>query len=988
MAAEFPPGLFALPPGVDFAREFVSGFLQRMAGQPPEAIARTTIFANSGRTLTALAEAFDARGPLLLPSLRIVTDLGAGPASGLGPLAAPLARRLQLGRLVAHLLDQRPDLGAGHSIPDLAQSLSELMTEMQTEGAAPDALDRIDAGEHARHWQNALAFLKIAADFYLTGPILDRPARQRSQAEALIAGWAKGLGLPEGPVIVAGSTGSHGATRLFMRAVAALSNGAVVLPGFDFDQPQAVWDGLDAQAEDHPQARFAPLIRAAGYPQRWTDTPAPVPPRNALLSLALRPAPVTDQWIADGPALGDLAPATKTLSLIEAETPGQEAEAIALVMRAAVEEDRPITLISADGGLVRRVAAALDRWQIAPDNSAGQPLSLTPPGLFLRQVAQLFGQPLTIDALLALLKHPVTATGSVHLGRNDQLRLTRDLELKLRREGPVFPDGDALRNWATLGDAARKVWAEWLAQMLDRIAPLAADRAPRPLADRARDHLTLAEALAAGPQGDVEASELWAKDAGGKARALILHLREHAEIGPPMRPGDFSDLLAAEMQAQAVRADLIYHPLIRFRGPREARTHAHGTVILAGLNEGGWPQALSPDPWLSRQMRLDAGLTLPERRIGLAAHDFQQGIGAETVILTRARRDDTAETIPSRWLNRLTNLLDGLPDQGGKTALRDMRERGNHWLRLTTKLARPEGQANAAPRPAPIPPAPALTELSATDVSTLIRDPYAIYAKRVLGLVPLASLRPQPDALLRGNALHEIVQKLLESRPSADMAPELLRDRLLTIAQEVLEAEVPWPSARAFWLARITGIADQLVTDELARLGQGQPAVIETRHRMAVADTGLVLTAKPDRIDLLQDGRAHVYDYKSGELPTNKDIAVSEKQLPLEAMMVANGAFAQIGPAEVAGISYIQLGGPGKTESRTLPDDLQGAFWDHFVALIRAYLSGEVGFAALRAGALSRFGGDYDHLARLGEWELSAPAMAERVGAEKGDGDG
>lgn len=982
MAAEFQPGLFALPPGVDFAREFVDGFLDRMAGQPSELVAQTTIYANSGRTLTALRSAFDTRGPLLLPRLRVVTDLGAGPAQAMGPLAAPLARRLQLGRLVAGLLDRRPDLGAGHSIPDLAQSLSELMTEMQTEGCGPDALDRIDAGEHARHWQNALEFLKIAADFYLDGPPVDQPARQRAAAMAAVTAWAEGRDLPEAPVIVAGSTGSHGATRLFMQAVAALPNGAVVLPGFDFDQPGAIWDGLNETAEDHPQARFAPLIRAAGYPRRWTARAAPSPERNALVSLALRPAPVTEQWIADGPRLGDLAPATQGLTLVEADTPGIEAETIALIIRAFIEDGQAITLISADGGLVRRVTAALDRWHLVPDDSAGQPLPLTAPGLFLRQVAALFGQPLTIDALLALLKHPLTATGSDDPGRNNHLRLTRDLELHLRRKGPVFPDGDSMRDWGSKDDALRKTWADWLGAVLDRIATLADDRAPRALADRLRDHLVLAEALASGPGGTVGASQLWQADGGAQAQALMTHISEHADQGPAMRPGDFADLLMTEMQPLAVRADPAFNHLIRFRGPREARTNAHGIVILGGLNEGGWPASLDPDPWLSRQMRLDAGLTLPERCIGLSAHDFQQGLGAAQVIITRAKRDDTAETIPARWLNRLTNLLDGLPAQGGKDALREMRERGAGWLSLAATLASPQSRADPAPRPAPIPPAPALSELSATDVSTLIRDPYAIYAKRVLGLRPLDPLRPEPDAMLRGIVLHTIVQRLLESKPGPDMAADDLKARLLQITRKVLDDQVPWPSARAFWMARITGIADQLVGDELARLQQGRPAVIERQRHLPIADTGVRLTAKPDRIDLLQDGRAQIYDYKSGAPPSPGQIEASEKQLLLEAVMVQNGAFDSIGPAEVAGISYIQLGGAGKTHARDLPADLQGEFWDRFVSLIRAYLSGDTGFAALRAGQASRFGGDYEQLARFGEWDLTDAPRAEKVGGD------
>jgi ATP-dependent helicase/nuclease subunit B len=453
--AEVMGGLFALPPGVDFSREFVRGLVTRMAGQPPEAMAQVTIYANASRTLSEMKEAFDEFGPMLLPRLLTVTDLDQPAAIASTPLAAPLARRLQLARLIAHLIEARPELGAGNSIPALSKSLADLMTEMQTEGRDPSALEGIDTGDHARHWQNSLAFLRIAAGFHLTGPLVDRAARQRAAAEAAADGWARGIGLPDGPVIVAGSTGSHGATRLFMQAVASLPNGIVVLPGFDFDQPSAIWDSLDVRAEDHPQARFAPLIRAVGYPARWTDTPTPSPERNRLLSLALRPAPVTDQWIADGPGLPDLIEPTSGLTLIEADQPGQEAEAIALVMRDSAERGQPITLIAADGNLIRRVNSALDRWDLRPDESAGQPMPLTPQGLLLRQVAALFGQPLTIDKLLILLKHPNTARGSALVGRNEFLLQTRDLELQLRKNGPAFPDGAFLRDWATKKDEIR-----------------------------------------------------------------------------------------------------------------------------------------------------------------------------------------------------------------------------------------------------------------------------------------------------------------------------------------------------------------------------------------------------------------------------------------------------------------------------------------------------------------------------------------------------
>lgn len=977
-------GLFALPPGVDFAREFVRGFLQRMAGRPPESIARVTIYANAARTMAQIGAAFDEHGAMLLPRLRTITNLDRPPQPGDPAPAAPLARRLQLARLIARLIAARPDLGAGHSVPALAKSLADLMTEMQTEGRDALALEGIDTGDHARHWQNALTFLRIAAGFHLDGPAVDRADRQRRTAEALAADWARGENLPDAPVIVAGSTGSHGATRLFMRAVAALPGGAVVLPGFDFDQPQPVWDSLDARSEDHPQARFAPLIAAAGHPARWTDAVPPAPDRNRLLSLALRPAPVTDQWIAEGPALPDLIAPTRGLTLIEADQPAQEAEAIALVMREVVETGRAVTLIAADGNLIRRVNSALDRWHLRADESAGQPMPLTPQGLFLRQIAGIFGEALTIDRLLSLLKHPLAVTGSTLIGANEARLAARELELHLRRNGPAFPDGDSLRSWADRGDETRRIWARWLAVLLDRMAGFATDSAPRPLAARLAELRALAEDFAAGPGGDPETSRLWAGSGGALARAVLDNLAEHAGHGPDMGPADFAALLFEELQSHQLRNEGETCHLLQIRGTREARILNTGTVILSGLNEGGWPQALDPDPWLSRDMRAAAGLTLPERLIGLAAHDFQQAIGAETVILTRARRDAEAETIPSRWLNRLTNLMAGLPERRGPEALAAMRDRGRVWLDLARAVTQPETAVPAAPRPSPLPPAPAFADLPVTDVGLLIRDPYAVYAKRVLGLRPLPPLRPEPDAALRGQILHSIVEALLKATPHSDPDPVALRADFLRITAQVLEDAVPWPAARAFWQARMERIADRIVADEVSRRRDGSPVVIEHRGKVGLPALGFSLTAKPDRIDLLHDGRVMIYDYKSGTPPSEKQMARFDKQLILEAAMARRGGFDALGPAEVAGLRYIQLGGEGLTHDRAYSAESEAEAWHGFQRLIAAYLTGGTGFTAMNAPERTSYAGDYDHLARFGEWSLSDSAQPRKVGDHDG----
>ena len=102
-------------------------------------------------------------------------------------------------------------------------------------------------------------------------------------------------------------------------------------------------------------------------------------------------------------------------------------------------------------------------------------------------------------------------------------------------------------------------------------------------------------------------------------------------------------------------------------------------------------------------MRIDAGLLLPERRIGLSAHDFQQAMGANEVWITRSKRNSESETTPSRWLNRLINLLAGLNSNGGKLALENMRSRGSQHLLLLNELEKTK-KIKKPSRPEPIPP--------------------------------------------------------------------------------------------------------------------------------------------------------------------------------------------------------------------------------------------------------------------------------------------
>jgi RecB family exonuclease len=383
-------------------------------------------------------------------------------------------------------------------------------------------------------------------------------------------------------------------------------------------------------------------------------------------------------------------------------------------------------------------------------------------------------------------------------------------------------------------------------------------------------------------------------------------------------------------------------------------------------------------------MRLDAGLLLPERQIGLSAHDFQQAIGAPEVILSRALRDAEAQTVPSRWVNRLVNLISGLPAQSGVVALTEMRARGRLWLDEARAVEGdlsgvPETCARRNPRPAPAPPRNArLHELPVTRIETLVRDPFAIYAERLLKLRALRPLAPEADARQRGTVLHRIPEEYVRQHPPG--TPGSL-STFLAIAETVLAEECAWPAIRAHWLARLDRVAASFVAWNAAL--EGELVLREKRGALTLGSPPFTLTGQPDRIDRDPQGNLRLYDYKTGTLPSKNQIRYFNKQLILLSIMATEDAFG-LGPAEVADARFIGLGSAfNEREVDINPQDL-GKHRDEFLRLIAQYRRADQGFTAHRAVDFERRVGDYDPLSRRGEWAPGDPVVTIPVGDHDG----
>ncbi|MFT7390473.1 MAG: ATP-dependent helicase/nuclease subunit B [Paracoccaceae bacterium] len=1013
------PRVYYLPPGVDFAAEIARGLAERVAALPdplPAAMARIRVVANARRTARAIETAFEATGPALwLPRFGLIAEAGEDGADLL-PATDPLRRRLALLRLVEALLERAPDFGPLSAAPALAQSLAKLLDDLQGAGKGAEDLSAIDIEDHAAHWRRTQIFLTILTEAWpdwlgrdgdgAGGPALDPQARRLLAAMGLEAAWATTP--PANPVIAVGSTGSTDATAAALAAIARAPLGAVVLPGLDRDIADDVRDRLAADdrraSPEHPQAGLHALIDRIGARwediRPWTDAAPPAPARLRLLAEAMRPAPVTDRWRAAAPALRATShAATAEVTWLEAASEREEAAAIALLLAEAATGTGTAALITPDRTLARRVTAELGRWGVLPDDSAGTPLSLTPPGVFLGLLADAMGRPMTAARLAALLRHPLT--GGDGDWRRMHLRALRLVERAALRGGAPEIDWDRLPAQVRSAQSRRKrpegeteAALRWLTGLRAALGPLA--HPPPGLGAAVALHRSAAEALSAPlpgaepggafddapgatpPDSQAMAADLpiWRKGAGEDARAFMDALAAAAPAhddaaGTPDRPQAAYAALFAQLSGERdARSDAARpHDRIAILGPLEARAARADLTILGGLNEGVWPGLPDPDPWMTRAMRKDLGLAPPEARVGLSAHDFLLAANAPQVVLSRARKTEGSPSVASRWLIRLDNLLTGVDE----AAVKAMRARGDAVIARARALDLRD-PVDPAPRPAPRPPVDARPrELPVTAIETLIRDPYAIYARYILNLRALDPIGAPPDARDMGNALHAAMERFAHlSRAIGPDAPAL-RDALLDATAQALAEDVPSAALRRLWIKRMERAADWFASAEARRRAHAPLIIAETRGaRVLKAPAGpFTLTARADRIDLRGDGTFAVYDYKTGAPPGPKEQKAFAKQLTLTGAVARAGGFEDVAAGDPVEIAYLGLTGAkgGGVERPVIsdPETLDEA-WANLIALIAAYDRAETPYAARLRPRHIKYAGDYDHLARHGEW--------------------
>ncbi len=996
------PAVYTIAPHRAFADALAGGLLRRHAGDPL-ALARGLVLVPNGRAARAISDAFVRRAAdgLLLPRLVPVGDLDEEAGAALDPIGGddippaidPMARRMILARLVG-----QERARAGHPVDAaeavrLAGELARTLDQLLVEEIAPSALAELAvAPELSIHWQKSLDVLRIVLERW-PGELralgrIDRIERQNRLLRAIARRWRETP--PQGFVVAAGVTQSGGAVAGLLRTVSRLAAGTVVLPGLDVAMAEAEWRALGPHEPDpetgrrrrsietHPQFQPKLLLDRIGVgrgevrewgPGGGVRAPAV---RSRAIANAMAPAEFTGKWQR-------LPPRERRLSGIRAialATPAEEAQAIALALREAIETPgRTAALVTPDRALARRVSAHLRRWRVDADDSAGRPLSSEPPGTLLLALAQAAAERFAPVALLALLKHPLVRFGEERVA---WLAGVRALDRALR--GPRPPAGLEGLTLHLEGSSSESVVSWWrsilpLLQPLDNAFTNRSSRARSRDVSRTRRVSTSLDTNGEWEEGTNEVLSLlaalretattlagdaaWSGSAGRAASTLIEALEATAPLGPAeIQPETIGPLLRTLLDEVAVRPPQGGHPRIFIWGLIEARLQQADLMVLGGLNEGVWPAAPAPDPWLSPRIRAELGLPGLERRIGIEAHEFASGLGAPQVLVTRARRDDRAPAIASRFWLRLEAMT------GGVTRAATLRG----WARQIDQPI----DFRPAERPKPAPPLAARPRgITVTALDRLQADPFAFYASAILRLSPWDAVDADPGPAWRGSAVHLVLEQWMK-RDGCDP------DRLEPRARALLEQTDTHPVVRALWTPRlmeaIAWIAERVRDDQR----QGRvPLVAEIAGMARIG--GIEVHGRADRIDRLPDGGLAIVDYKTGQPPTARQVAEGfSLQLGLLGAIAEAGGFAGVAGRPEA-FEYWSLARDPKgtlgfvkspVEGRTAavaPEDFTAHAARSLANAAARWLTGSEPFTAKLKPEYAPYP-DYDQLMRLDEW--------------------
>ena len=432
-------------------------------------------------------------------------------------------------------------------------------------------------------------------------------------------------------------------------------------------------------------------------------------------------------------------------------------------------------------------------------------------------------------------------------------------------------------------------------------------------------HQSIAEKITTNPNCLLSKErKLYMGSEGEKLKETLRLIKNSLDYLGKIKPEEWIEI------SQNLMQDIIIYPSINsfnhgveILGILEARLGVSDLTIVGGLTEGIFPRNINnANAWLNSNEMVHLNLPSPDRIIGLAAHDFYMLSSNSKVVLTYANYSEGELTQRSRWIHRLVALSKTLNLPFGQKHLV-----AKEWMKQdkNTPLSTTNIDDFSPPKEARI------KKISISDLERLEKEPYAIYAKKILDLKPLNPITQRPNARIFGIILHQIIENYYKSNIYKSVHFNSTRIKLLALALEQIKPFKSFPETYAFWTKKLELITEWIIKNDISRQSITKNIYIEVPGKIII-NTHMgkfTLIARADRIEV-NNGKITIIDYKSGTIPKPNTINnLSSPQLPIEILIALNKGFNQIQTQNIKEAIYWHLDGlnEGGKELNTLKDN-------------------------------------------------------------------
>ncbi|AAY61475.1 RPE2 domain protein [Rickettsia felis str. Pedreira] len=530
-------------------------------------------------------------------------------------------------------------------------------------------------------------------------------------------------------------------------------------------------------------------------------------------------------------------------------------EAVAIAYICSRNKDKRIAIITNNNKLKRVYCNFLDRYE----DLLGNDLRLTNIGELLTSIIKILCNNFDLKLLFLLLKNPLINCSA-----------TQKLEVMLSNKNRFISSPKYLLQLQFDNEDTK----EYCRNLIDI---LFTDNPHNIL-----DILTLTKEIA-----EKLLPTIWEKEGGAELVEFLTNLTAYSKYINSMDKKDFPKIFSfllsnIKYYKNTDSANIIIAP------PEDLALCTFDLIILPHFNNENWTPTAKSHPWLSKKALQILNIDYNETASTLYSDYFNLFLQNKQVIILNAKKYDGKLSVPSNLFLKLQDVIPAvhyvIPAEAGIHLDMDSRR---CWNDIRKDDIGDESTAHSHSFP---------SVLSVTDIETLIRNPYGFYAKKILGLRKKDNIWEEPKISDFGNFIHKVLEEYSKNYDKQFINLNLLdkQNALINIGNHILYGTILPNYTKKTWQIKLTAFSKAFILFDIERRKNCKEIYFETKGelRLNIAGQDIKIIGIADRIEISKSNHITILDYKTGTIPTKKEIELGlSPQLIIESLMLLENGF-------------------------------------------------------------------------------------------------